>query len=119
MLSRTSSALLKKVGLALGFLLVWAPGAVAVEYNLTAKAGSMSLPDGETVPIWGFALGDGPVTVPGPKLVVPPGEGLTVHLRNLLGLPVSLVIPGQKLSDNNTGPVWTDWPDETTTWSGS
>ncbi len=119
MRSRTLSVLLKKVCLALGFLLVWAAGAAAVEYNLTAKVGSMSLPDGQTVPIWGFALGDGPVTVPGPRLVVPPGEGLTVHLTNLLGVPVSLVIPGQKLPDNNTGPVWTDWPNETTSWSGS
>ncbi len=119
MRSRTISMLLGRACLALGLLLAWVGGAGAVEYSLTAKVGSMTLPDGETVPVWGFALGNGPVTVPGPRLVVPPGEGLTINLKNLLGVPVSLVIPGQKLPDNNTGPVWSDWPNETTTWSGS
>lgn len=119
MRSRTISMLLGRACLALGLLVAWAGGAGAVEYSLTAKAGSITMPDGATVPVWGFALGNGPATVPGPKLVVPPGEGLTIHLTNLLGVPISLVIPGQKLPDNNTGPVWTDWPNETTTWSGS
>lgn len=119
MLSRTISMLLGRACLALGLLLAWAGGAAAIEYSLTAKAGSITMPDGETLPVWGFALGNGPVTVPGPKLVVPPGEGLTIHLTNLLAVPVSLVIPGQKLPDNNTGPVWTDWPNETTIWTGS
>lgn len=119
MRSRTISMLLGRTCLALGLLLAWVGGAGAVEYSLTAKVGSITLPDGETVPVWGFALGNGPVTVPGAKLVVPPGEGLTIHLTNLLAVPISLVIPGQKLPDNNTGPVWTDWPNETTTWTGS
>ena len=119
MRSRTISMLFGRACLALGLLLAWAGGAGAAEFSLTAKAGSLTLPDGQTVPIWGFALGNAPATLPGPKLVVPPGEGLTIHLTNLLSVPISLVIPGQKLPDDNAGPVWTDWPDETTTWSGS
>lgn len=119
MQSRTISLILGRACLALSLLPAWAGGAAAIEYSLTAKPGSITLPDGEAVPIWGFAIGNGPVTVPGPKLVVPQGEGLTIHLTNLLPVPVSVVIPGQKLPDNNTGPVWTDWPNETTTWSGS
>jgi FtsP/CotA-like multicopper oxidase with cupredoxin domain len=117
--SNKVSILLEQACLALGLIVVLGGGASAAEFSLKAKAGSMTLPGGETVPIWGFALGEGPPTVPGPRLTVPPGEGLTVHLTNLLPVPISFVIPGQKLPDNNAGPVWTDWPNDTVTWSGS
>jgi hypothetical protein len=82
---------------------------------------SVTLPNGSTVAVrmWGYALdkphdvtvgavttteppngildADEPVTVPGPRLVVPPGNTtLTVTLTNLLPEATSLVIPGQR-----------------------
>ena len=84
---------------------------------------TVTLPNGSTVsvPMWGYALdGNCPtpsterhgdrydgrygsnngevVTVPGPRIVVPPGDtSLTILLTNRLapGEPTSLVIPGQ------------------------
>jgi FtsP/CotA-like multicopper oxidase with cupredoxin domain len=95
----------------------------AAEYWLRAEATSVNMPDSETVVMWGYAsCTDGtfatcdPATVPGPPLVVPPGETtLTVHLMNSLpgGLnapPTSLVIHGllkpmtPVWDDNSTGP---------------
>jgi FtsP/CotA-like multicopper oxidase with cupredoxin domain len=76
----------------------------------------VKLPNGSAVPVpmWGYALdGNCPspsdippcydgvlnngevVTVPGPRIVVPPGEDLVILLTNLLPEPTSLVIPGQ------------------------
>jgi FtsP/CotA-like multicopper oxidase with cupredoxin domain len=64
--------------------------------------------------MWGYALdsapgaGDGTVTVPGPLLIVPPGDTtLTINLTNKLPRPTSLHIIGQVIA-NNAGPVWTD-----------
>lgn len=67
------------------------------------------------VPMWGYALCGsgsaapagcaGTVTVPGPPLTVPPGEGLIVHLVNTLPEPTSLVISGQ-IKPEPMLPVW-------------
>ncbi|MBI5443568.1 MAG: tandem-95 repeat protein [Deltaproteobacteria bacterium] len=71
-------------------------------YELRAAASSKTMPDSTVVQVWGFAddttagPGNGIVTIPGPRLVVPPGDTtLTIHLTNNLPEPVSLVIPGQ------------------------
>ena len=66
------------------------------------------------VPMWGYAsctssfASCGAVTVPGPALTVAPDDttGLTIHLRNTLAEPTSLIIPGQTISDPT--PVWND-----------
>lgn len=86
--------------------------AMAAEYWLQTGATTVS-----GVPMWGYALcGTGPtapagcsgaVSVPGPALVVPPGEGLVVHLANTLPAPTSLVIAGQ-LKQEGMQPVWFD-----------
>lgn len=76
--------------------------AAAAEFHLIAGATTIT-PPGAAGPItmWGFALdpdfgGDGVVTVPGPILEMPFTDAtLTIHLRNTLAEPVSLVIPGQ------------------------
>ena len=71
-----------------------------------AEAVTINFPDGtpagRDVVMWGFALdssfgaGDGTATVPGPTLVVPPGDtSLMIHVDNNLSVPVSIVIPGQ------------------------
>ena len=73
--------------------------ALAVTYVLRAAPTTVNMPDGAAVTMWGFAddtNGPGTVTVPGPRLVVPPGDTtLTIQLINNLPQPISLVIPGQ------------------------
>ncbi|MBC8419196.1 MAG: hypothetical protein H8E10_11425 [Desulfobacterales bacterium] len=100
----------------------------AAEYWVWVDATNMTMADGRTVPVWGFGLdrdndflttGDYAVSVPGPTLRVDPGDNsLIIHLKNNLSEPVSLNILGQRLT-NNSGPVWTNFPDDTQTWSGS
>lgn len=74
----------------------------AAEFFLRADLTTLTMPDGVQIPVWGFALDsafgslDGQVMVPGPRLVLEPGDSiLIIHLDNNLPEPVSLVIPGQ------------------------
>jgi FtsP/CotA-like multicopper oxidase with cupredoxin domain len=96
----------------LGFITLGSAPALGAEYFLQAQATTATMPGGATVPMWAyarctdatFATCDA-ATVPGPALVVPPGEGLTVNLRNTLPASVSIVIPGQVTTMT---PVWSD-----------
>jgi hypothetical protein len=102
--------------------------AFGAEYWLRADTVDVMMPDGATIPMWGFALDNetfdsgNPATVPGPTLTVPPGDGtLTVHLKNNgLPEPVSIVIPGQiasmtpvKVNDANGRPRVRSFTDQT------
>ncbi|RJR42037.1 MAG: hypothetical protein C4576_16870 [Desulfobacteraceae bacterium] len=100
----------KGVFLTLVLLLTMAAGtAQAVTYDLCAGQGSLTMPDGQIVSMWGFGLDGGGQcvpTFPGPALRVDPTDPeLTINLRNTLAEPVSLQILGQQLAVNN-GPVW-------------
>ena len=83
--------------------------AFAAEYWL--QTGTTTV---QGVPMWGYAnctasfASCDPVTVPGPALSVAPGDatGLSVHLKNTLSVPTSLIIAGQAIADPT--PVWTD-----------
>jgi len=102
---------LRTVFLAVAVAGVMSTAGRAAEFFLRADVTTKTMPDGQVIPMWGFALdtafgaNDGTVTVPGPLLSVPPGDTtLTIHLKNNLtpartglphGCPVSLVIPGQ------------------------
>ena len=105
------TAALAAAGLAT-FALGHVPGAAAAEYWLRAEATTLTLPGPVSVPMWAFSrcvdatysACDAP-SVPGPALVVPPGEGLLVHVKNTLPEPVSIVIPGQVATMT---PVWND-----------
>ncbi len=116
---RTRKLTLRHVGSALtcaGLSLAGSP-ALAIEYWLKADVTTVTVA-GTPVPMWGYALcGTGTVpagwpnacsgagTVPGPALTVPVGDtSLTVHLRNNLGVPTSLVINGLI---KPMAPVWT------------
>jgi FtsP/CotA-like multicopper oxidase with cupredoxin domain len=73
-----------------------------VTYYLRADATTKTMPDGQTVTMWGFALDsafgakDGAVTVPGPILTVPQDkQNLVINLDNDLPVSVSIIIPGQ------------------------
>lgn len=83
-MSRLSQALL------LAGLVTAAAPASAVEYWLRADTVNVTMPDGVSVPMWGYALTDmtfvpGTASVPGPALTVPAGDPvLTIHLKNNL-----------------------------------
>jgi FtsP/CotA-like multicopper oxidase with cupredoxin domain len=93
------------------FLLGAVPGipdlASAATFDLKADRVTQPMPDGSLVEMWGFGLlADLEVSVPGPVLVVPPGDTtLTINLTNNLDVPVSIVIPGQA---GDISPVWDD-----------
>ena len=89
-----------------------AANGAAATVNLVAApvTKGVTLPNGTTVlvPMWGYALDTGTantsctlepgetVTVPGPRITVPPGDTtLTINLMNCLPEATSLVIPGQ------------------------
>ena len=68
--------------------------------ELWASAGSLTMPDGAVVPIWGFsdrdpAL-DGTPGLPGPLIRANAGETLEIVLNNGLAEEVALAFPGQE-----------------------
>ncbi|MCB8944471.1 MAG: multicopper oxidase family protein [Ardenticatenaceae bacterium] len=75
--------------------------------DLCAKVGSVSMPDGESVTIWGLAVGDcnmaGPAQLPGPVLAVEEGGSVNITLYNSLTEPVALSFPGQAVPADTTG----------------
>jgi hypothetical protein len=94
--------------------------------DLTIKHACISMPDGTVsaptgIPAVTCPAGTIKMWLPADSIAVPPetgllapgdfvitadeGDSLTINLSNELAIPVSLVIPGQVLS-NNTGPVW-------------
>jgi FtsP/CotA-like multicopper oxidase with cupredoxin domain len=83
------------------------PGGVcqAGTCDLWAKAGSITMPDGAAVPVWGFAPDAGsPAGLPGPTLVGEVGGTLDVVLHNnLAGETVSLDFLGFPLVPDLTG----------------
>jgi hypothetical protein len=82
--------------------------AADVDVYLQAQSFDKSLA-GDTVPMWGFAECDSTFTTcdspeaPGPQINVATGDNLTIHLKNTLATPVSIVIPGQA---GGGDPVW-------------
>lgn len=88
----------------LALAMAWIGAAHGAEYWLCAKSTSVNMPGSVPVPMWGYAQDTtgfagncaAAASVPGPELIVPAGEGLIVHLRNVdLPEPTSIVIPGQ------------------------
>jgi FtsP/CotA-like multicopper oxidase with cupredoxin domain len=72
-------------------------------FNLTTRAGYISLPDGTTAYTWGFSEGSRPFQHPGPELCVNEGDTVTVILRNAFTTSspksapaVSIIFPGQE-----------------------
>lgn len=127
------------LGLLAGVLaLVTTPAFAVVDSYLATKAFSKSLPDGTTVPMWGYVLDTGDATkahcydysgagsmalrlacvtalpdpvVPGPRLTAGVGDpDFRIYLTNGLPEPTSIVITGQEMpwSNLNNGPTWND-----------
>lgn len=64
--------------------------------NLWASDGYISIPDGNSIYIWGYTENpDKSAQLPGPVLVVSQGQTVTVNLNNRLSEPVSISFPGQ------------------------
>lgn len=78
-------------------------GVMGTTFNLTAKTGHISTPDGGSYLIWGYANGAGLAQYPGPTMIVNQGDRVRIKLTNSLtvtgGKPpnVSIVFPGQKV----------------------
>lgn len=64
-------------------------------FQLETEAGYVQTPDGNTVFMWGYALGALPFQMPGPVLCVKEGQTITIELTNHLSEPSSIVFPGQ------------------------
>lgn len=72
-------------------------GVTGTSFNLKAKAGYITTPDGDSILIWGYALDDGPMQYPGPTLIINEGDTINITLENTLtSASVSMVFPGQK-----------------------
>src|SRR6267378_2019903 len=111
MRSNSLKATLKTAALAVTILLLTAGVSFAQTVNLRAQATTTTLPDGQTVPMWGFTCLDsgaaGATCTPlntkltggwaPPLITVPTSANLTIYLTNNLPAPVptSLVIMGQ------------------------
>ncbi len=85
-------------------------GTGTVTCNLWAVAGSITLPDLTTVTAWGYAAESapssgtpGPLSLPGPVLIVSQGDTVTVNLTNNLAEPTALLFQGQALAPDLTG----------------
>jgi len=96
--------------------LAFATGNASAEvYDLCASAGTKTMPDGSTVPVWGYAINDettgcGAVQIPGPRLDVTDGT-LIINLQNNLPESTSIVIPGLPMpTSTGTGPTWNSGP---------
>ena len=81
--------------------------------NLRAEATTITMPGGAIITMWGYAQDSGPVTVPGPALVVLPGDTLRINLTNNLTEAVSVMVPGEPmpLDGTNTSPQVVRNPD--------
>lgn len=80
-----------------------APLAQAVTVDLCASDGSITMPDGELIDVWGYVDigGGGSCTtglvnsLPGPEIRVNEGDIVTVNLTNALSNNTSIYFPGQ------------------------
>jgi FtsP/CotA-like multicopper oxidase with cupredoxin domain len=98
--------------------------AATVTVDLCALAGTKTMPDGSSVPIWGFALDGNPgaegcgaaaAGLPGPvlgidTLGIAAGDTVVVNFENQLSQAVSLAFPGQPLAPDTTGVAAGVWP---------
>lgn len=64
-------------------------------FNLTAKTGYITTPDGGAYLMWGFGLNGGTMQYVGPTLEVNEGDTVIVNLTNNLSAATSIVFPGQ------------------------
>ncbi|MCP5099475.1 MAG: multicopper oxidase domain-containing protein, partial [Chloroflexi bacterium] len=72
--------------------------------DLWATTGTISMPDGNSYPIWGYSdSATGPAQLPGPMLIVNEGETITINLVNDLTEDTALYFPGLEMVPDLTG----------------
>lgn len=126
----------KPAAAAVALMLVAGPASAGDNW-LAAKAFTKTLPDGSSVPMWGYVKDTGDGTnahcyditgagsvalrdacvaglpdpmVPGPRLTVSPDEELLrVYLTNGLPEPTSVVIPGQEMPNSSNNETGPTW----------
>jgi manganese oxidase len=69
-------------------------GLTGTTFYLTAKAGTISTTDGNSIFMWGYGI-NGKMQIPGPTLILNEGDAVTINLTNELPVAVSMVFPGQ------------------------
>ena len=94
--------------LAVAFFPLPAQAQATVNIDLCATTGTATLPDGASVPVWGYALGDctaaPTLSQPGgPVLAVNQGDTVVVTLYNSLSEATGLLFHGQSLPPDRTG----------------
>ncbi len=82
-----------------------APAQAATQnIDLYAVTGSTTLPNGVSLPVWGYSLGGSSVTAPGgPTIEVTQGDTVHVTLHNTLGVKTALLFQGQQLPLDRAG----------------
>ncbi len=99
----------------LGSVLALAAGPASAEtFDLCAEQTTKIMPDGSSVPMWGYVLDtdagtagcQGDIEIPGPRLTVTDGS-LTINLTNNLPEPTSIVVSGLAMPDGSS-PTWDD-----------
>jgi FtsP/CotA-like multicopper oxidase with cupredoxin domain len=73
--------------------------------ELWAVTGTLSLPDGASLPVWGYSPsgGAGTAQLPGPTLIVTEGMTVEVTLHNGLAENTALAFPGQAMKPDLAG----------------
>lgn len=74
-------------------------------FTLTAREGYISMTDGNTLYMWGYAEGMDDFQYPGPVLCVNEGDTVTIVLHNLLQEDTSIIFPGQDNVLANNAPA--------------
>ncbi|OCC14278.1 Multicopper oxidase [Dissulfuribacter thermophilus] len=75
-------------------------GIKETSFSFTVKQGHISMPDGQSILMWGYAIDNGPMQYPGPTLIVNQGDNITITLTNQLPSiygNVSIVFPGHEV----------------------
>lgn len=70
-------------------------GITGSSFHFTARDGYISAGDGQSIYMWGYADGNGPMQYTGPTMIVNQGATITVKLSNSLPVATSIVFPGQ------------------------
>ncbi|WP_371402651.1 multicopper oxidase domain-containing protein [Kribbella sp. NBC_00662] len=74
-------------------------------FSLTASAGYISTPDGNSIYMWSYGNSKRGFQLPGPVLCVESGRPVTVILHNTLPEATSIVFPGQVAVKANGNPA--------------
>ena len=78
--------------------------AATQDVDLWAVQGSTTLPNGVSVPVWGYSLTNSAVTAPGgPTIEVTEGDTVHVTLHNTLGAKTALLFQGQQMPLDRSG----------------